>query len=86
MQCSNGNAFEITDMPDPLRLHKTYNVCEFKRCTIDESWLQATPPPIRVTKSGDAKYELQAIRKWRVNDNGKSLFRVQWEGQLEDGE
>ncbi|KAF8245709.1 hypothetical protein K440DRAFT_686706 [Wilcoxina mikolae CBS 423.85] len=51
MQRGNGNAFEITDMPEHLRIHKTYNVCEFKRCTIDESRL---PPPIRVTKSGFA--------------------------------
>jgi hypothetical protein len=86
MQRGNGNAFEITDMPEHLRIHKTYNVCEFKRCTIDESRLQATPPPIRVTKSGDAEYGLEAIREWRVDDNGKALFRVQWEGQPEEGE
>jgi hypothetical protein len=84
MQRGNGNAFEITDMPQHLRIHKTYNVSEFKRCTIDESRMQAAPPPIRVTKSGDAEYGLEAIHEWRVDDNGRAQFRVQWEGQLEE--
>jgi hypothetical protein len=83
MQRGNGNAFEIADMPEHLRIHKTYNVSEFKRCTIDESRPQEAPPPIRVTKSGDAEYGLEAIREWRV-EKGKAEFRVQWEGQSEE--
>jgi hypothetical protein len=70
-------------MPEHLRIHKTYNVSEFKRCTIDESRPQATPPPIRVTKSGDAEYGVEAIREWKVEE-GKAQFRVQWEGQSEE--
>jgi hypothetical protein len=29
---------------------------------------------------------LEAIREWSADDNGKALFRVQWEGQPEEGE
>jgi hypothetical protein len=73
-------------MPEHLRIHKTYNVSEFKRCTIDESRPQETPPPIRVTKSGDVEQGLEAIREWKVDSNGKAQFRIQWEGQPEEEE
>jgi hypothetical protein len=85
-QRGSGNAFEITNMPEHLRIHKTYNVSEFKCCTIDESRPQATPPPIRVTKSGDVVQGLEAIHEWKVDSNGKAQFRVQWEGQPEEEE
>ena len=37
MQPGGGNAFEITAIPKHLRIHKTYDISEFERCTIDES-------------------------------------------------
>ncbi|KAF8248690.1 hypothetical protein K440DRAFT_678886 [Wilcoxina mikolae CBS 423.85] len=73
-------------MLENLRIHKTYNVSEFKRCMIDESRPPATPPPIRVTERGDVVQGMQAIRKWKIDDNGKVLLRVEWEGQPEDEE
>jgi hypothetical protein len=83
MQFHNGNAFDIADRPEHLRIHKTFNVSEFKRCTIDESRPQESPPPIKVTMSSDAEYDLQAIREWRVK-KGMTEFQVKWEGQSEE--
>jgi hypothetical protein len=83
-QRGKGNAFEITDMPQHLRIHKTFNVSEFKRCTIDESRPQDPPPPIRVSKSGEVEQGVEAIREWRTSEDGKAQFRVQWEGESEE--
>ncbi|KAF8243140.1 hypothetical protein K440DRAFT_637757 [Wilcoxina mikolae CBS 423.85] len=72
MQRGNGNAFVITDIR---------SISEFIRPITS-----ATPPPIRVTKSGDVVQGMQVIREWSIDDNGKVLLRVEWEGQPEEEE
>jgi hypothetical protein len=86
MQHGSGIAFEITNMPEHIQIHKTFNVNEFQHCTIAKSQPQETLPPIRITKSGDVEQGLKAIREWKVDSNGKAQFRVQWEGQPEEEE
>jgi hypothetical protein len=73
------NAFELTDIPDHLRVHRTFNVKLFKRCTIDETRAQPPPPPVRVTKAGNAEYEVESIRNWRSIGN-RVEFLVKWMG------
>jgi 3-polyprenyl-4-hydroxybenzoate decarboxylase len=83
-QRGNGNFFEIADMPQHLRIHKTFNVSKFKRCTIEESRLQDPPPPIRVTKSGKVEQGVEAIREWRTSEDGNAQFREQRDGKSEE--
>ena len=77
------NAFELTDMPEHLRVHKSFNVDLFKPCTIDNSREQAPPPPIRVTKSGKAEYVAEKILDWEIVPGNKVEFLTLWEGFTE---
>ena len=70
-----------------MKIHKTFNVSLFKKCSIDESRPQPPPPPVRVIKSGDAEYEIDKILKWRVSDTPGQHnvdFLTKWKGYSVD--
>ena len=54
------NAFEL-DIPEHLRISRTCNVSEFRRDQVDHSRPQAPPPPIRVSYTGQAEYNIKQI-------------------------
>ena len=75
LQDRGGNAFEL-NIPDHLCVSRTRNVCEFKRDQVDHSRPQAPPPPVHVTKSGQAEYEVERIVSWREKDGCYLIFNL----------
>jgi hypothetical protein len=75
------NTVKLEDVPDHLRVPKSFNVSQFKRCNKDDTRQQAPPPRIRVTKRRAAEYEIERIIDWKRSTNhGIVCFRVQWKG------
>jgi hypothetical protein len=82
------NAFDISDLPSHLRIHRTQNVALFKRyipAMPDQP--QDPPPPVRVLKSGAAEYELERIVTWKYeeNDDDRLKLLIKWKGKPESG-
>ena len=82
-RCSGANVGENRfqlDIPEHLRISRTRNIAEFKRDQVDNSRPQDPPPPIDVTKDGQAVYEIDRIVGWREH-NGTAEFEVKWTEQ-----
>ena len=64
LKAQGDNAFEL-DIPEHLRISRTRNVSEFRRDKVDHSRPQAPPPPIYVSRTGQAEYNIERIVTWR---------------------
>ncbi|KAA8906887.1 hypothetical protein FN846DRAFT_906757 [Sphaerosporella brunnea] len=80
------NAFDISDLPSHLRIHRTQNVALFKRYLPGmPDQPQEPPPPVRVLKSGATEYELERIVTWKYDelDDDRLKLLIKWKGQPE---
>ena len=77
------NAFEIVDLPQAWRVHNTFNVSRFKRCTIDHTREQQPPPPLLSTRSGQQYFNVEAIRRHTGSTFKDLRYEVKWEGYPE---
>ena len=78
LKARGDNAFEL-DIPEHLRISRTRNVSEFRRNQVDHSRPQAPPPPIHVSRTGQAEYDIESIVGWRERA-GVAEFEVKWAG------
>ena len=62
-----------------MRISRTHNVSEFRRHKVDRSRPQTPPPPIRVSHTGQAEYNIERIVGWRERAESAE-FEVKWAG------
>ena len=78
LKARSDNAFEL-DILEHLRISRTRNVSEFQRDQVDYSRPQTPPPPIHVSHTGQAEYDIERIVSWHERA-GAALFEVKWAG------